>query len=199
MRHRVAEIRLDVARPDGVKRFGQPSDLRAPAFGFDESGDSVVEGHQSDAVSIGLGDPCEHQRRVDCMVELVQVARRRGHQAPAVERDHHLLATFCFHLDDDGAVAPRGGGPAHPPHVVPADVVAQTGECGGGAGRARSTHAHHRPEAAPQGQLNALDGNDVGKDGDLIRKLQPNLAAPPTIVPPHLQVDGAEMEGAAPR
>ena len=186
------EIRFHVLRTDGVERLRQAPQLRAAAFRLDVVGHAVVERHQADPIAIGLRDPCEHQRRVDRVIELVQLAGRRGHQAAAVDSDHDLLSALGLHLHDHRTVTPSGGRPAHAPDVVAADVVAQAREGGRGAGRAGASHAGHRAETAAQRQLHALDGDDVGKDRHLVWLLQPHLPAPPTIVARHAQVNRAE-------
>ena len=185
----MAEIGFDVLRLDGIERFGQPADLGAAALGLDEACDVVVERHQPHAVSISLGDPGEHQSRIDCMVQLVEVSRRRGHETTAIERDHHLLPALRLHLHDDGTVAPSSRCPAHAPDVIAANVVAQACERGRGARRTRATEAHHGAQAASQRQLHALDGDNVGKDRHLMWMLQADLPAPPAFIAPDLEID----------
>ena len=197
VRHRVPEVRLDVLGLDRVQRFGDTPKLNRAAFGFDEARDPIIERHHADAVAVRLRDPGQHQRGVDGVVELVQVASRRGHEAPAVERDHHLLPALRLDLDDHRAVAPGGRGPAHAPHIVTTHVVAQAGERGRRAGRPRPPHAGHRAEPAPQRELDALDRDDVRKNRDLLRFRQLDLTAPPPVFAPDLQVDGAKPIGAS--
>src|SRR5450759_4535781 len=193
----MAEIRFDVLRLDGVERFGQPADLGAATLGLDEARDVVVKGHQPNAVSISLGDPGEHQSSVDRMVELVQVSRRRRHEASAVDRDHHLLTALSLDLNDDRTVAPSSRSPVHSPDVIATHIVAQASERGGGARRSGATKARHGTKTASQRQLYALDGDNVGEDRDLIRVLQPTLPAPPAFIAPDPDIDRAENKGAA--
>jgi len=124
----VAEVWLDVVGLDRIQSLGEPAHLRAPPFRLDEAGDAVVEGHETDAVAVSVGDPRKHQGGVDCVIELVERARGRSHQAAAIKRDHHLLAAFRLDLDDHRMVAPGCRRPAHAPYVVATNVVPESGE-----------------------------------------------------------------------
>jgi hypothetical protein len=194
----VTEVRLNVLRLDGVQLLGDPAQLRAASFGLDEARDPVVEGHEPDSVAVGLRDPREHERGVDGMVELVELAGRRGHETPAVDRDHHLLPALGLDLDHDRVVASSRGRPADSPDVVAAHIVTQAGEGGRSARRPRPPQAGHHAKAPPQSELHALDGDHIREDRHLVWMLQPHLASPPAVTPRDLKVDRAEFLCAAP-
>jgi len=197
VRHGVAEIGLDVFRLHRVERFGDAAQLSRTPLRLDEPGDAVVEGHHSDAISEGLRDPGQHQRGVDRVIQLVEVARRSGHQPTAIERDDHLLSPFGLDLDHDRAVPSGGGGPAYAADVVAPDVVAQARERSRRARRPGAAHPHHGSQPSSQRELDALDGDDVREHRDLLRLRQPDLPAPPSFVTPHLQVDRTEHVSAS--
>src|SRR5207253_10141571 len=117
----------------------------------------------------------------------------------AVDRDDDLLAALSLDLDHNRAVAPRGCSPAAASHVIAAHVVAQTRERSRGAGRLCASHADHRAQSPPQRQLDALDRNDVRKYRNLALLRQPDLAPPPSLIAPDLQVDRTELIRAAAR
>jgi hypothetical protein len=71
VRHGVTKVRLHIVRPNRIKGFRDALQLRTPALGLDERLDLIVEGHQAHAIAISLGNPSEHQRRVDRVVELL--------------------------------------------------------------------------------------------------------------------------------
>ena len=190
--HCVPEIRLDELWLDRVQRLGDPPQLGRPALRLEEIGDAIVECHQADPVAESLRHPGEHQSGVDGVVELVQVARRRGHQAPAVEGDDHLLSALGLDLDDHRPVAPRGRCPADAAHVVAAHVLAQARECRRGARGPRASHARHRAQAPTQRELDAPDRDHVGKDSRVFSVRKADLAPPPAVPPPDLQVDGVK-------
>jgi len=199
VRHRVAEIGFDVLRPDRVQGLSHAPQLGAAALRLEEPADAVVERHETDPVAVRLRDPGQHQRRVDGVVQLVQRARRGGHQAPAVDGDHDLLALLRLDLDDDRPVAAGRRAPAHPADVVARHVVTQPGECGGRAWRPGAALARHRPQAAPERELDALDGQDAGEHRDLFSRRHPHLAPPPAAGPGNLEIDRAERESTTPR
>src|SRR5207237_9165851 len=82
---------------------------------------------------------------------------------------------------------------------VAALAVAQTRDGRRGAGRLCASHAAHRAQSPPQRQLDALDRNDVRKYRNLALLRQPDLAPPPSLIAPDLQVDRTELIRAAPR
>ena len=113
VRQRMPEVGLDVRSFDRVQRLGQEMKLCGSPLRLDEAGDAIVEGHEPDPVAMGLRDPGQHQRGIDCMVQLVELSCRRGHQPAAVDGDHHLLAALSFDLDHHRPVrAGRGAASA---------------------------------------------------------------------------------------
>src|SRR5258708_19982818 len=79
---RMTEVGLHEIRFDRIQRLGDPAQLRAAALWLDEVCDAVVEGHETNAVAVGLGDPREHERSVDAAVQLFALPTPPLHPAP---------------------------------------------------------------------------------------------------------------------
>src|SRR5260370_7802495 len=81
---RMTEVGLHEIGLDRIQGFGDPAQLRAAALWLDEVRDAVVEGHETDAVAVCLGDPREHERRVDAVLHLLELSAPRRPPAPAL-------------------------------------------------------------------------------------------------------------------